>query len=141
MKRLVLDTDVVVAGMRSPRGASAALLRAAREQTVTVLASLPLALEYEAVCTLYEHRRAAGLTVEEGRVFLDAVLAMVEPVEIYFLWRPQLHDPDDEMVLEAAINGRAEAIVTFNLSDYGVVPERFGIKVLRPAEALRRIRQ
>ena len=105
-----------------------------------MLASLPLALEYEAVCTLHEHRRAAGLTGEEGRVFLDAVLAMVEPVEIYFLWRPQLHDPDDEMVLEAAINGRAEAIVTFNLSDYGVVPERFGIKVLRPAEALRRIR-
>jgi putative PIN family toxin of toxin-antitoxin system len=140
VKRLVLDTDVVVAGMRSPSGASAALLRAAREQHVTILASLPLALEYEEICTLYEHRNAAGLTAEEGRAFLDVVLAVVEPIEIYFLWRPQLHDPDDEMVLEVAINGRANAIVTFNLRDYGTVPERFGISVLRPAEALRRIR-
>src|SRR5438105_1561015 len=116
---MVLDTDVVVAAQRSPRGASAALLMAASTRTVTLLASLPLAMEYEAICTLPEHRRAAGLTAEDVRLFLDAVLALVEPVEIYFLWRPQLHDPDDEMVLEAAINGRADAIVTFNLSDYG----------------------
>ena len=75
------------------------------------------------------------------QIFLDVVTAMVEPVEIYFLWRPQLHNPGDEMVLEAAINGQADAIVTFNRSDYGTAPEQFSIKVLSPAEALRSIRQ
>ena len=140
MKRLVLDTDVVVAGMRSPGGASAALLLAASEQQVTAVVSLPLAMEYEAVCTLYAHRRAARLTTQEVRAFLDGLLTVAEPVEIYFVWRPQLHDPNDEMVLEAAINGQAEAIVTFNRRDYGTVPEQFGIKVVSPAEALRSIK-
>lgn len=140
MMRLVVDTDVVVAALRSPRGASAALMIAASERTVTLLASLPLAMEYEAICLLPEHRKAAGITRDEVRVFLDALLALAEPVEIYFLWRPQLHDANDEMVLEAAINGQADAIVTFNRRDYGAVPARFGIKVMSPAEALRSIR-
>lgn len=74
-------------------------------------------------------------------IFLDAVIAMIEPVEIYFLWRPQLRDPADEMVLEAAINGRAEAIVTFNDRDYGKVPEQFGVRVLKPAAAIRSLQQ
>ena len=141
MKRLVLDTDVVVAGMRSPRGASAALLVAARNKAITMLASLPLAMEYEAICRRREHREAAGLTEEEVSIFLDTVMAMIEPVEIYFLWRPQLRDPGDEMVLEAAINGRAEAIVTFNHRDYGTAPEQFGVAVLKPAEAIRSLHQ
>jgi putative PIN family toxin of toxin-antitoxin system len=141
MKRMVLDTDVVIAGMRSPNGASAALLLAADERVVTLLVSLPLAMEYEAVCLRPEHRQAAGMTREEAKVFVDAVLAMTEPVEIYFLWRPQLRDPNDEMVLEAAINGQAEAIVTFNRKDYSHATRRFGIEVLSPGAALERIRK
>ena len=74
-------------------------------------------------------------------MFIDAVLALVAPVEIYFLWRPQLRDADDEMVLEAAINGRAEAIVTFNRKDYGDAATQFGIEVLPPAVAIKRIRR
>ena len=65
---------------------------------------------------------------------MDAVLAMVEPVESYFVWRPMLRDPADEMVLEAA------AIVTFNQRDLGVVPLKFGVEVLTAAAALRRIK-
>jgi predicted nucleic acid-binding protein len=65
---------------------------------------------------------------------------MVEPIETYFLWRPQLRDPADEFVLEAAVNGQAVAIVTFNRRDFGVVRSRFGIDVLAPAEAIRSIR-
>ena len=65
---------------------------------------------------------------------------MVEPVETHFIWRPQLRDPADELVLEAAVNGRAEAIVTFNRRDFGMAPTRFGIDLLTPAEALGRIR-
>lgn len=138
--RLVLDTDVVVAALRSPRGASAALVLLASERAVTLLASLPLAMEYEAVCLLPEHRRAGGVSRDDAQYFVDALLALAEPVEIYFLWRPQLHDPNDEMVLEAAINGQADAIVTFNRRHYGTAPTRFGIKVFSPAEALRSVR-
>jgi putative PIN family toxin of toxin-antitoxin system len=136
----VLDTNVIVAAMRSPTGASAALLTATRRSELTILANVALALEYEATCQLTEQRLAAGLTVDEVGVFVDAVLAMVEPVESHFLWRPQLRDPADEFVLEAAVNGRAAAIVTFNQRDFGAVPARFGIEALRPAEAIRRIR-
>lgn len=136
----MLDTNVVVAAMRSPTGASAELLRMARRSEVMLLANIALALEYEATCKLAEQRLAAGLDLREVGVFLDAVLAMAEPVETHFMWRPQLRDPADELVLEAAVNGRAAAIVTFNRRDFGPAPARFGIDVLTPAEALRRIR-
>lgn len=139
--RIVADTDVIVAAMRSPSGASAAILRAAREGRVTLLVSVPLAMEYEAICSEAEHQLAAGLDESEVQVFLDAVLAMAEPVKAHFLWRPQLRDPNDEMVLETAVNGRADALVTFNVRDFGPVPERFGIEVMVPREAIRRVRK
>jgi len=138
--RYVVDTAVIVAAMRSPRGASAAILRAARNGRVTLLVSVPLGMEYEAVCSELEHRLAAGLSEREVEIFLDAVLAMAEPVKTHFLWRPQLRDPGDEMVLEAAVNGRANALVTFNVRDFGIVPARFGIELMVPSEAIGRIK-
>jgi len=63
----------------------------------------------------------------------------VERVEIHYLWRPRLRDPDDEMVLEVAVNGRADVIVSFNEADFGVVPDQFGIEVIGPGEALGRL--
>ena len=77
----------------------------------------------------------------EVEIFLDALLAMAEPVKTHFLWRPQLRDPGDEMVLEAAVNGRADALVTFNVRDFGAVPARFGIELIIPREAIGRIRR
>lgn len=139
--RIVLDTNVVVAGMRSPTGASAALLKAARQAKITMVANVALALEYEATCRRAEHGVAAGLTPAQISIFVDAVIAMAEPVESHFLWRPQLRDPSDELVLEAAVNGRSSAIVTVNEQDFGVVPLRFGVEVLSPIDALRRIRK
>lgn len=133
------DTDVVVAAMRSPRGASAEILRAARRDEVQLLASVSLAMEYEAICSEPEHRTAAGLNAEEVQLFIDAVVAMAEPVQTHFLWRPQLRDSGDEMVLETAINGQADALVTFNLRDFKTVPQRFGIEVLLPRDFVKRI--
>jgi len=108
--------------MRSPSGASAALLRAVRRERVELLVSVPLAVEYEAVCLRPEHQMAAGLSEQEAHILVDAVLGMAHPVKIHFLWRPQLRDPADEMVLETAVNGRADLLVTFNERDYGTVP-------------------
>lgn len=140
MHRLVLDTDVIVAAMRSPRGASAALLGAVLNNQVTMLASVPLFLEYEAKCTLSIHWMAAGLDQTQAYDFVDGLAALIEPVKIHYLWRSVLHDPNDEMVLEVAANGQADAIVTFNLRDYKRALGMFNIEVILPAEAIRRVR-
>ena len=134
--RLALDTDVIVAGMRSPAGASAALLLAASKKKVRLCVNVALMLEYEAVCSRPAHRAVAGLTRKEVDIFIDAIAALADPVETHFLWRPQLRDPSDEMVLEAAVNGGAQAIVTFNRRDFGTAPAKFGVDVLLPREAL-----
>lgn len=115
------------------------MLRLVRQGRATLLLTPTLLLEYEAVCHLAEHRLASGLSARDVDRFLDALALLGEPVTTYFRWRPQLRDPGDEMVLEAAVNGRAEAIVTFNRRDYGDAPARFGIATLSPGEALRRI--
>ena len=106
-----------------------------------MLLSVPLALEYEAICHIADHRLAAGLSERQVDIFVTAVIAMAEPVETHLLWRPQLRDANDEMVLEAAVNGRADVLVTFNQRDFGTAPKRFGVELLLPREAIGRIRR
>ena len=134
-----MDADAIVAAMRSPSGASAEIIRKVRREKFALLLSVPLAMEYEAVCLRPEHQLAAGLSEQEVRIFVDAVIAIAEPVKIHYLWRPQLRDPSDEMVLETAVNGRANLLITFNVRDYGKAPARFGIEVMTPREAVERI--
>ncbi len=135
--RWVLDTAAMVAAIRSNLGASNRLLTAALERRFTLLVSTPLLIEYEAVMTRAEHLSASGLTAAEIGVILDAVAAAAEPVRLAFLWRPTLRDPDDDMVLETAVNGQADAIVTFNKRDFVPVSAQFGLQVLVPGEAVR----
>jgi len=108
MVKVVLDTDVVVAGVRSNRGASFQWMLAALERRVTLLLSVPLCLEYEAVLTRSEHLRATRVGAADMRRLVASLVAVAEPVEIRFLWRPDPRDPDDAKVLEVAINGRAD---------------------------------
>lgn len=77
---------------------------------------------------------------EDAQAFLDALAVIVRPVAIHYSWRPQLRDPADEMVLEAAVYGRADALITFNQRDFAKAPARFGIELLLPSEALTRLR-
>ena len=134
-----MDIDTVVAAMRSPTGASAGLLRAARNGRLTLAATVPLCIEYQDVCSRPEHVKAAEFSPADLRVFLDAVVDLIEPTDVWFLWRPQLRDPGDELVLEAAVNGRAAAIATFNQRDFRPAAERFGIAILLPADMIRRV--
>src|ERR1700680_3245054 len=130
----------MAAAIRSERGASRRLLRTALEgQGLRLLVSVPLLIEYEAVMTRPEHLRAARLTTGERGALPDAVAAVAERVELAFLWRPMLPDADDVMVLETAINGRADGIVTFNRRDFGPAKDRFGIAVLSPGEVVSRL--
>ncbi|WP_246138315.1 putative toxin-antitoxin system toxin component, PIN family [Nitrospirillum viridazoti] len=138
MMRLVLDTNILVHARRSKRGASNALLRAADQNAFRMLASVPLFLEYEAVLTRPEQLLATGLSRSLVLGFLNYLAGLVEPVRLHYLWRPQLGDVADEMVLETAINGRADAIVTFNQKHF-IPAARFGIDLLFPEDALRRL--
>jgi putative PIN family toxin of toxin-antitoxin system len=139
--RLVLDTAAMVAAIRSDAGASRRLLESAleRRRGLTILVSVPLLIEYEAVLTRPEHLKAAGLAPADIKELLDAIAAVAEPVRLAYLWRPTLSDMDDDMVLEAAVNGRAEGIVTFNLRDFGAAAEQFGIRILSPGDAVRQL--
>jgi putative PIN family toxin of toxin-antitoxin system len=134
--RVVLDADVLVAALRSRRGASAAWLRAALRREVEMLASVPLMLHYESVVSRPEHRTPSRLSMVELGAVLDAIAAIVTPVTISYLWRPMLRDPDDELVLETAVNGRADLLLTFNERDFAGA-ERFTPRISRPGPALR----
>ena len=104
-----------------------------------MLATPPLFLEYEAVLKRPEQLAASGLTLMEVDTALDVLAGLIEPVETYLSWRPQLDDPDDEMVLEAAINGHADALVTYNAAHFHATAARFGVRLARPAEILREV--
>src|SRR6266851_3962431 len=82
---------------------------------------------------------AAGLDRQGVATFLDGLADLVQPVEPWFLWRPQPRDPGDELVLEAAVNGGAAAIATFNRRDYLPAADAFAVEILLPAEILRRL--
>ena len=138
--KFVLDTDVVVAGLRSPLGASAEILRLARHGHIELAVSVPLVLEYEAVATRPEHLAASGLSASDVQMVIDGLVSVAEWVRIDYRWRPQTRDPADEMVLEAAINGTADAIVTFNLRDFGAAPVKFGIGCWLPGETLEKLK-
>ncbi len=134
-----MDTSVLIAAIRSPTGASMALLDAALKGRIEILVSVALVLEYEAVMCRAEHLRVSELSLAEVESLLDSICRIATEVMIQWYWRPQLDDPDDEMVLEIAINGKAEAIVTFNRADFARAAKRFGLLVLSPREALERM--
>jgi putative PIN family toxin of toxin-antitoxin system len=139
--RVVLDTDVLVAALRSDRGASRQLLQAALRKQIVLLLSVPLVIEYEAVLTRPEQLEVIGATSEEIGAILDALVAVAEPVRLSFRWRPALADPADDMVLETAVNGTADLLVTFNRRDFTAAQPLFQLGLVSPGEALIRLRE
>jgi|ERR1022692_497722 putative PIN family toxin of toxin-antitoxin system len=137
--RVVLDTSVLVAALRSRLGASNRVLLEVAERRVTPLVTTAVFLEYEAVLLRPEQQLATGMNRADIEGFLAAFARTAEPVELSFLWRPQLKDPADELMLEAAVNGRAAAIITHNVNDFRPTTERFGVATLAPAEFLKEL--
>lgn len=137
--RVTLDTNVLVAGLRSRNGASFELLSHWLRGNLATCASVPLWLEYEATLKREDVAKAHGLRGDEIDVLLDALAVHVIPVDLRFLWRPQLRDPKDEMVLETALNGRADALVTFNRDDFEHAARRFKLQLWRPQDLLARL--
>lgn len=137
----MLDTDVLVAAFRSDRGASRQLLLGALDLRFELLLSVPLMLEYEAVLTRPEHLDACGLSAGEVERVLDDLASVARQVRLAFRWRPRLSDANDDMVLETAVNGNADAIVTFNQRDFEEAGNEFDCAVILPREALGRMRE
>lgn len=135
----MLDTCVVASAFRSSRGASFAALGLVAERRLIPLVSTALFLEYEDVLQRPLQREAHGLDLQTVSRALRELASLCEAVEPHFRWRPQLSDPADEMVLEVALNGRADCIVTHNVRDFREAAVKFGFPVLTPGGLLERI--
>lgn len=139
MEAYVLDTDVIVAAFQSNAGASRRLLEAARARRFELLLSVPLMLEYQAVLTRPEYLAASGASTEDVSAVLDEMALVAGRVELLVRLRPMLVDANDQMVLETAINGRADAIITFNEPHFRSAAMRFQCAVFRPVVAIGRL--
>jgi len=137
MFRVVLDTVVVVSAARSQSGASNRLLDMVADGKLKMLSTSALFLEYESVLCRPEHRLVHRYSEKDIMAFLGGLAAVLEPIQVHYQWRPQLRDPNDEMVLEAAINGRADAIATFNQKDFLPAAIQFGVRIMSPQELLK----
>ena len=141
MLRVVLDTNVIVAALRSRSGAAFALLELVADRRIRPLITVSLFFEYEDVLRRPDQIEGHRRSDSEIDGFLGEIAALAEPIKVHFRWCPQLNDPKDEMVLEAAINGGADALVTHNVRDFEAVSRRFGVEILRPEQLLRKILQ
>ena len=131
--KLIIDTNILVAAMRNRDEPAFALLQQVRAGNAVMCCSTALFLEYEDVLMRPEHLMASGLAEADVHEILAELASLVAPVLTHYQWRPQLRDPADEMVLEAAVNGGAGIIVTYNLKDFA--PSKlFGILTLNPAQ-------
>jgi len=134
--QIVIDTNVFLAALRSPRGASYQVLRLLGRGDFDIHLSVPLVLEYESAAL--RHLDDLPITVDEVEEVLDFICQVGIAREIYYTWRPFLSDPGDDMVLEAAVVSNSDAIVTFNKQDFRGC-EQFGVRLLTPAELLQEI--
>ena len=135
---IVLDTNVIIAALRSKRGASYKLLSLVGTDQFEIHDSVALILEYEDV--IQRHREELGLSKEEVSIFIDTLCSMAHHHKIYFIWRPFLTDPNDELVLELAVSAQCVYIVTHNIKDFRDT-EKFSIRAITPKEFLQIIRE
>ncbi|WP_447970201.1 putative toxin-antitoxin system toxin component, PIN family [Nitrospira sp. M1] len=127
--KIVLDTNVVYAGLYSSRGASYQILRYIEQGIVTISLSTALLFEYEEI--LKRSRATLKLTVREIEQLLDYFCHVSEHHKIFFLWRPYLKDPKDDHILELAVSSQTETIVTHNMKDFRDI-RRFGVRAITP---------
>jgi putative PIN family toxin of toxin-antitoxin system len=130
---IVLDTNVLYAGLYSSRGASHAVLRAVQKRKVTMALSTTLLFEYEDV--LRRHRAALKLCADGIGQLLDSLCLLAERQKVHFLWRPFLPDPKDDHILELAVASGADGIVTHNVRHFTDVGE-FQVSVYTPRRLL-----
>jgi len=130
---IVIDTNVIIAALRSKMGASNKLLALVGTSKFEIHDSVALILEYEDV--IQRQRTELGLSEDDVSIFIDSLCSIAHHHKIYFLWRPSLPDVNDELVLELAVSANCEYILTHNIKDFKGT-EKFGIKAITPKEFL-----
>lgn len=131
---IIIDTSVLVAALRSRTGASHALVRSLPHPRFRIALSVALYMEWQAVLTRPEHL-PPGATPAQALAFVRYLASIAHLQDIYYLWRPFLRDPNDDMVLECAVASGSRFIVTHNLSDFRRI-ESFGVQAVTPAQFL-----
>lgn len=129
--KIVIDTNVMIAALKSKRGASNKLLQLFGSKKFIHSVSVPLVLEYEAVIK----RLFPAFSEEMINDFLDFICAASQHTKIYYLWRPHLKAPKDDMVLELAVASESDFIITYNERDFKAAKD-FGVKIITPKELL-----
>jgi len=134
--QIVIDTNVIVAGLRSKNGSAFRLLSLVGSELFNIHLSVPLVLEYEDVLL----RELPNLTIEASDVqeFINFHCAVATHHQIFFLWRPYLKDPKDDMILELAVKAECDSVATYNTRDFAGI-ERFGVRAVNPADFLKSI--
>jgi putative PIN family toxin of toxin-antitoxin system len=134
--RVVLATNVLVSALRSWNGASFKIIRLIGKSLFQMSISVPLVLEYESAAKRVS--RLVGLTYSDIDDIVDYICKVAEHRDIYYLWRPFLKDPKDDMVLEVAVESESEFIVTHNVRDFTGI-EQFGLQATTPKQLLEKI--
>ena len=139
MNNIVIDTNVLVSALRSDMGASYSLISKLPSQKFKISLSVPLYIEYQDVLTRKEHLTGES-TKEEISSFLRYFCKISVHQKIFYLWRPWLKDPKDDMVLELAVASRSQFIVTYKLKDFSNI-QQFGIEAITPKSFLQKIEE
>ncbi len=135
--QIVIDTNIFFAALYSQRGASYKLLSLIKSEKFGSNVSVPLILEYEDVAK--RNLEIISLSAQDVDDIIDYICDVANRQKIYYLWRPFLRDPKDDMVLELAVAAGCHYIITFNMRDFQGVEEEFGIGVIKPKEFLQKI--
>ena len=134
--KIVIDTNVFIAALKSVRGASYKLLFDTSRKKYEQCISPALIFEYESVAK----RASSKILLNNSEIdsILDMICEWSNKCEIYFLWRPFLKDPKDDFILELAVESQSEFIITYNKNDFEGI-KKFGVKALTPKEFLKKI--
>jgi putative PIN family toxin of toxin-antitoxin system len=135
--RVILDTNVLYAGLYSSEGASFQILRAIERGQIQIILSTTLLFEYEDI--LHRKKSELGLSEQQIEAILDNLCRLGDHQKIYYLWRPFLQDPKDDHILEVAIASQTNIIVTYNIRDFKGI-DKFGIRTITPKQLLKEIK-
>lgn len=139
MYNVIIDTNILVSALKSEMGAAYALISKLPSKKFQISISVPLYMEYQDVLTRKEHLTGAS-TEKEILAFLRYLCKIANRHKIFFLWRPWLKDPKDDMVLELAVAAKSQFIITYNLKDFSNI-QKFGIKAITPKRFLEIIKE
>ena len=136
LQKIVIDTNIIISALLSSRGAAFKLISLVGKGHYNYVLSVPLLIEYEDV--LKRKNSKILLSLESKNNILDRLCFHADLREIFYLWRPYLNDPKDDLVLELAVESNCDSIITYNLKDFKNI-DKFGLEAITPKAFLQQI--